>query len=86
MANASSDGAVDSRPADASSSLGTAMLIRAGVFILGTFALAFLVTVTMGDDGMSGVLVGILLSLSGLAFVGTVVAAVLAAVRSYRRG
>ncbi len=88
MANAStsSEEAVESRYTDTGSSLGVALLLRALVFVVGCFAAAFVVTVLFGDDGMSGVLVGILLSLSALGLIGTVLAVVLAVVRRFRRG
>ena len=90
MADAPAEEPVESRSryadAGSDSSIGRALLVRALAFVVGCFVAAFLVTVLFNDDGMSGVVVGMLLSLSALGFVGTLLAVALGAVRRLRRG
>jgi hypothetical protein len=86
MANASSEETVESRYTDTGSSLGSALLLRAAAFVVGCFVAAFLITVIFNDDGMTGVVVGIFLSLSALGFLGTLLAVVASVVKRWRRG
>lgn len=85
MASASSGGADVAPPRERGTSLVRAVALRAAAFVAGTFLLGIAITLLFGDDGMLGVLVGILYTLGGLTVLLGVILAGLAAVRRVRR-
>lgn len=82
MASASSDGTDLTPRGNRGTSLLGAVALRAAAFVAGTFLLGVAITLLFGDDGMLGVLVGILYTLGGLT---VLIAAILAAVAAVRR-
>jgi len=82
MASASSNGTDLAPRDDRGTSLLGAVAFRAAAFVAGTFLLGIAITLVFGDDGMLGVLVGILYTLGGIT---VLIAAILAGVAAVRR-